>query len=755
MENMSDIFAALRAFKCKDNDPALTTQSHFQLLSKIFSSEEEIMEALLYSYKHSFSGFSAMLNSTQADTLTNMEGVISVFRSNVLQLHTTRSWEFLGLSLEHNNHQVTPMQLVYGGDIVVGIFDTASSFQESPDIGPIPSSWKGTCVKGEKFDPTIACNRKLIGARYYLKGLEQMFGPLNSSSGNDEYRSSRDFLGHGTHTASTAVGSIVTNASFSRLAMGIARGGAPRSRLAVYKVCWSIQLDGRCTEADILAGFDDALHDGVDVISASFGGSAPLLPFFVSSSDIGSFHATQLGINVVFSGGNDGVEPGLVANVAPWSICVAASSIDRKFSTQLIINNNFTIMGESFNLIKMKASLVYGSRYFNGGSCNIDNWNKKSATGKIILCFSTVGSVLASEASIAAFAANASALIFVEPMTKQFSEVDIIPIIRIPIDQGTRILHYIAQSPKDPKVLVQPSKTTIAQSPAPAVAYFSSRGPSSLAPDILKPDITAPGINILAAWPPKSPPTLLPIDHRSVNWNIQSGTSMSCPHVSGVVALLKSAHPDWSPAAIKSALMTTAETRDISGDHILAGGSMKLTDPFDIGAGHINPVKALDPGLVYDMSTQDYVVFLCNIGYNEKQIKNIVGQSSCIDTSCPKTKSSNAELNFPSITISNLQHSMTIKRTVRNVGHSNAIYFVKIVNPHGVHVEIWPKMLIFSSHCREKSYYVTITPEKHSQGRFDFGEIVWSDGHHYVRIPFVVCVNTTVSVSDSSAHVSI
>ncbi|KAF5190802.1 Subtilisin-like protease [Thalictrum thalictroides] len=538
--------------------------------------------------------------------------------------------------------------------------------------------------------------------------------------------------------------------------MGIARGGAPRSRLAVYKVCWSIQLDGRCTEADILAAFDDALHDGVHVISASFGGSVPLLPFFVSSSDIGSFHATQLGISVVFSGGNDGVEPGLVQNVSPWGICVAASSIDRTFPTQLIVDNNFTIMGGGFNDKKLKATLVYGSRYFNGGSCNIDNWNSKSATGKIILCFSTVGSVLASEASMAAFAANASALIFVEPMTKQISEVDIIPVIRITIDQGTQILHYIAQSPKDPTVLVEPSKTTIAQSPAPTVAYFSSRGPSSLAPDILKPDITAPGINILAAWPPKSPPTLLPIDLRSVNWNFQSGTSMSCPHVSGVVALLKSAHPDWSPAAIKSALMTTAETKDISGDDILGGGSMKLTDPFDIGAGHINPVKALDPGLVYDMSMQDYVVFLCNIGYNEKQIKSIVGrQSPCIDTSCPKRKSCNAELNFPSITVSNLQHSMMIKRTVRNVGHKNGIYFVKIVNPRGVDVEIWPRMLIFSSHCTENSYYVTIKPKKHSQGRFDFGDIVWSDGHHYVRIPLVVCVNNTVSVNDSSTHVSI
>lgn len=208
---------------------------------------------------------------------------------------------------------------------------------------PIPSSWKGVCVEGEKFEPAKACNRKLIGARYYLKGLEQEYGPLNMS-GNPEYRSARDFLGHGTHTASTAAGSIVKNASFFGIGQGTARGGAPWARVAVYKICWGINGVGSCTEADILAAFDDALHDGVHVISASFGATPPLSPFFASSADIGSFHAMQLGITVVFSAGNDGPEPSLVQNVAPWSLCVAASTIDRSFPTEIVLDSNFTIM---------------------------------------------------------------------------------------------------------------------------------------------------------------------------------------------------------------------------------------------------------------------------------------------------------------------------------------------------------------------------------------------------------------------------
>jgi hypothetical protein len=112
----------------------------------------------------------------------------------------------------------------------------------------------------------------------------------------------------------------------------------------VYKVCWGKNLDGNCAEADILAAFDDALHDGVNIISASFGSDPPLTPFFSSSADIGSFHAMQLGVSSVFSAGNAGPDPSLVGNVAPWTISVAASSIDRVFPTEIVIDSNFSVM---------------------------------------------------------------------------------------------------------------------------------------------------------------------------------------------------------------------------------------------------------------------------------------------------------------------------------------------------------------------------------------------------------------------------
>lgn len=213
-------------------------------------------------------------------------------------------------------------------------------------MGPIPRTWKGECMSGQSFNPSTACNRKLIGARYYLTGLEQQLGPLDTAS-DAEYRSPRDRLGHGTHTASTAIGSIVHNANFFGLGLGTARGGAPRARLAVYKVCWNKTGDGtsKCSEADIMAAFNGALRDGVHIISASLGTTiAQLVPFFKLSTDIGSFHAMQKGVTVVFSAGNYeySPDPSTVKNVAPWSISVAASTIDRSFPTWMIFDNTVT-----------------------------------------------------------------------------------------------------------------------------------------------------------------------------------------------------------------------------------------------------------------------------------------------------------------------------------------------------------------------------------------------------------------------------
>lgn len=182
--------------------------------------------------------------------------------------------------------------------------------------------------------------RKIIGARWYVKGYEAEFGKLNTSDGV-EYFSPRDAAGHGTHTSSTATGLPVEDVSFMGLAKGVTRGGAPSAWLAVYKVCWAI---GGCSSADILAAFDDAIFDGVDVLSVSLGAPPPLDTYVDDVLSIGSLHAVTKGISVVCSAGNSGPYPQTVINTAPWVITVAASTIDRAFPTLITLGNNQTLV---------------------------------------------------------------------------------------------------------------------------------------------------------------------------------------------------------------------------------------------------------------------------------------------------------------------------------------------------------------------------------------------------------------------------
>ncbi|KAG8073542.1 hypothetical protein GUJ93_ZPchr0006g46456 [Zizania palustris] len=732
--------------------PSLTARSHLQLLSRVFTKPDEARDAILYSYSYGFSGFAAVLNSTQAASLSEAGEVISVFRSRMLQLHTTRSWDFMGLSLHTQMEQSAEIQLKYGDDVIVGILDTGvwpehESFRNDRHLGDIPSSWRGTCVAGEEFDPATACNRKLIGARYYLAGFESEIGRLNTSGGA-EYRSPRDRVGHGTHTASTAVGLVAPNASyFGGLGRGVARGGAPMARLAVYKVCWFKDLTGRCSDADILAAFDDALRDGVHVISASLGSSPPLMPLFMTSTEIGSFHAMQLEVATVFSAGNDGPDAAMVQNVSPWGITVAASTIDRRFPTKITLGNNDSLVGESFNVKDMKMMrLVESSSVFMDGSCSFDqliNGSRTGASGKIVLCFSTMGMVSSVGAALAVYVAGGAGVIFADTISLRSTQDNFLPTVHVDLRQGTRILDYI-RGDRKATVHIARSDTIVGNTPAPAVAYFSSRGPSSISPNILKPDVTAPGVNILAAWPPKSSPTVIPLDKRSVSWNFDSGTSMSCPHVSGIVAVVRSVHPTWSPAAIKSALMTTAYIYDDTSDVMLAGGTLKAADAFDVGAGHVDPLRALDPGLVYDVGARDHVLFLCSIGNTQDQIRQMVLPSPGLDTSCGSAAATpDVDLNYPAVVLTHLNATVTVKRTVTNVGpRRDAVYHATVVSPQGSRAAVWPPALAFSPHSDKASYYVTVTPAKPSRGRYDFGEIVWSDGYHRVRTPLVVKVTT-------------
>lgn len=249
----------------------------------------------------------------------------------------------------------------------------------------------------------------------------------------------------------------------------------------------------------------------------------------------------------------------------------------------------------------------------------------------------------------------------------------------------------------------------------------------------MQPDVTAPGVNVIAAFTRAVSPTGEPFDNRSVPFITMSGTSMSCPHVSGLVGLLRTLYPDWSPSAIKSAIMTSARVRDNTMKPMLDGGSSDLgpATPFSYGSGHIRPLGAVDPGLVYDLSPNDYLEFLCASGYNEKAIRIF----SDGPFKCPASASI-LDFNYPSIAVQNLTGSVTVTRKLKNVG-SPGVYKARVRQPEGVRVLVEPSVLKFEKVGEEKSFKLTMIGPV-PKNRVVDGTLIWTDKKHFVRSPIVV-----------------
>ncbi|XVF53195.1 hypothetical protein PTKIN_Ptkin05aG0080800 [Pterospermum kingtungense] len=732
------------------NDPKLITESHHDLLATIVGSKEAAADSMVYSYKHGFSGFAAKLTESQAKMVSELPGVIHVMPNRFHSLQTTRTWDYLDISSYASFNLLHDTNM--GDGIIIGLLDTGvipeSKVFNDEGLGPIPARWKGHCQSGQLFNGTTDCNRKLIGAKYFIDGfLAENNQPFNTTDSPD-YMSPRDSFGHGTYTSTIAGGSFVANASYKGLALGRARGGAPRARIAMYKVCWNVPR-GQCSSADILKAFDEAIHDGVDVLSLSLGTQIPLFAE-VDERDgiaIGSFHAVANGIPVVCAAANDGPAAQTVHNTAPWIITVAATTLDRSFPTPIILGNNVTILGQAWYAGKEigYTSLVYpenpGLRPALAGVCESLSFNHTSADGKVVLCFTTVSSrsAVTSAVSTVRAAGGVGVIVAKNPSDVMGPSGDDFPCVVVDYELGTQILFYI-RSARSPTVKISPSKTLVGKPASTKIATFSSRGPSSITPAILKPDIAAPGVSILAASSPLDP-------FMDSGFALHSGTSSATPVISGIIALLKAKHPNWSPAAFKSAIVTTAWKTDPFGEPIFAEGSpRKLADPFDFGGGLVNPNKAANPGLVYDMDTDDYVHYLCSVGYNDSAISQLVGRA----ISCPSAKPSILDVNVPSITIPNLRNSATLTRTVTNVGPPKSTYKVLVEPPIGIAVTVKPDILYFHSTSQKISFQVIVTTSHQVNTGYYFGSLTWTDGVHNVTIPISVRTQILQNYADEN-----
>ncbi|XP_042062800.1 subtilisin-like protease SBT1.7 isoform X2 [Salvia splendens] len=669
---------------------------------------------MLYAYTNVVHGFSTRLTPAEARSMEARPGILSVLPESIYELHTTRSPSFLGLD---QNAAMFP-ESDSASDVIVGVLDTGV-WPESPsfdDTGfsAVPSSWRGECEIGTNFTKSN-CNRKLIGARYFARGYEATLGPIDETK---ESRSPRDDDGHGTHTSTTAAGSVVSGASLFGYAAGTARGMAPRARIAAYKVCWI----GGCFSSDILAALDKAIDDNVNVLSLSLGGG--MSDFFRDSVAIGAFAAMEKGILVSCSAGNAGPTSYSLSNVAPWITTVGAGTLDRDFPAFVSLGNGKNFSGVSlFKGGALPAKLlpfVYAGK----------------VRGKIVLCDRGVnprvqkGSVVKEAGGLGMVLANTAA-----NGDELVADAHLLPATTVGETTAKQIKDYLF-SDSNPTATVLFEGTKVGIEPSPVVAAFSSRGPNSITPQILKPDLIAPGVNILAGWSGAVGPTGLAEDARRVGFNIISGTSMSCPHVSGLAALLKAAHPDWSPAAIRSALMTTAYTAYKNGKVIQDVSTGKPSTAFDHGAGHVDPVSALNPGLVYDLETEDYLNFLCALNYTASQINSLARRNfSCV---AGKSYSVN-DLNYPSFAVSTEARGGVVKhtRTLTNVGPPGT-YKVSVASDDSVKIAVEPQSLTFGQSNEKKSYSVTFTAGAMPANANGFGRIEWSDGKRVVGSPVAV-----------------
>jgi len=692
---------------------------------------------LVFSYHLVITGFAARLTHEEAKAMESMHGFLAADPDELLTLQTTYTPRFL--ELEKYGKSIWKMS-DQGKGVIIGVIDSgiipdhASFGDDGMDAPPI--KWRGCCqfkvAKCNPYTPSI-CNNKLIGARSVWPA-----------------KSPIDKIGHGTHVSSTVAGNFVYGAHVLDQAQGTASGVAPKSHLALYH--FSL-LDKKgfleFSGAALVKAFEFAIDDGVDVLSISMG--VPTATTFDESSVVlGTFPAMyHKGILSSCAAGNYGaLFNNSLINDAPWILTVGASSIDRVALATVKLGNGMEFDGESAYQLDDFGSQMYTLEYPGTAGtaekkiCLSGSLDDLDVKGKIVLCGN--GFTDDVNKSEVVKAAGGAGLIVLNQAYDAFtvsSFPNVIPTAHVNHEDALKIVNYFETSTsQSPTATIIFKGTQFSSRLAPAVASFSSRGPSLVNGGIIKPDIIGPGVDILGAWHTTVGPG--GVRPSTSTYNFASGTSMATPHLGGVVALIKSVHPEWSHAAIKSAIMTTAHKLDRDGNPITDEKSRKPASFFAMGSGLVNPPGATDPGLVYDIHRDDYIGYLCGLfalkQLSMRQIKKITNQNVLCS---PHNEIYPEELNYPSILVSlDSSPTKTITRRVTNVAVATSQYQAKIIEPEGVNVVVSPSTLQFFELDETLNYTVEFSKTGKSPigGEYSEGELAWVFDNYVVRSPIAV-----------------
>ena len=740
-----------------------------KLLGEVGALQDEI-----YSYNYSFNGMAVMLTPTQAEQLGYKRGVKGVWEDQQRVVMSGDTAAFLGLLNSDNGlHEGLDLK---GEDIIVGIIDSGiapnhPSFadrerEEDRDIPNIcdndwarssllgrwlcgeyygdgprvyndpPARWQGTCESGEGFD-SDACNNKLIGARVFQEGFLAS-GDIDPG----EFNSPADADGHGTHVASIAAGNELKTTEVFNQKAGAIRGIAPRARVAVYKACFLRNEATRatCSLADLVKAIDQAVRDGVDVINYSIGS----LDFsLIDPDDLALLRAADAGILSAVSAGNDGApEPGSIGTIespgaTPWVITVGATSRPgNRIAAGVTVNNPPAVAGiyesreAAFTPSLQNRGALNGQLILvddddtstedadTGGSIN-DGCTAAANAGELNnrIAFIQRGNCrFDTKIENAANAGARAAVVFSNDQDILVMQGDdskgSIPAVMIGQADGELLRDKLNEG-RIVGITLDATTTLSFATTDNTLTNFSARGPD---PDFLKPDVVAPGKTLLGGHTPD-----VANGFQGEQFQYLTGTSQAAPQIAGLAALIKEARPEWSPAEIKSAIMTTSR-QDITREN------GDPTTPFDIGAGQIVPNSAIDPGLLYDVPTDDFNEFLCrSTGQKFRQVncRRLLRRNSILRAN---------DLNLPSIQVNDLVATRRVTRRVRNPGEPQT--FTASLNvPEGIDVQISPTELQLGTD-QEAEYTVSFTGDGQTLNEWLFGDITWESDTHSVYSPF-------------------
>ncbi|HSG65844.1 MAG TPA: S8 family serine peptidase, partial [Gammaproteobacteria bacterium] len=467
---------------------------------------------------------------------------------------------------------------------------------------------------------STSCNNKLLGARYYIDGFL-----TRNELDPGEFISPRDADGHGTHIATTIAGNPV-NASLFGTRVGRIAGIAPRARVAAYKACWLKPgaVRASCSTADLIRAIDDAVADGADIINYSVGN----LDAGADAPDaLALLNALDAGVLTVVAAGNDGPNAATIGAPAgsPWVLTVAASTQSgNRFEEAITITSperlakrvemkeaSFTPQLRDRETLEAELSLVDdGEEFLQGGQPG----SIRDACEPLLDGDGLVGRIAVLERGGCTFeiklarvedAGAVGAIVYNDsgpPITMNGDVGSVgLPAVMISAADGQELVDELLA---DTVIEAQLEKGVFLtrNDTGRVLGEFSARGPARPEPDFVKPDLTAPGVKIFAGHTPSVANGL-----KGEYYQYLSGTSMSAPETAGVAALLKEANPDWAPAHIKSALTTSAL------DGVRREDGTTPATPFDTGAGHIDPNRAIDPGLVFASGFLDHAAYLCGL----------------------------------------------------------------------------------------------------------------------------------------------